>query len=202
MNDLDNLILHMRKRGYLKSERVTQAISKIDRMDFVGKGNQNEAYGDYPLQIGFGQTISQPSVVAFMLDKLGVQSSDKVLDIGTGSGWTTALLASLAGPEGQVTGYEKIIELLEFGRKNLAKYNYKNAEIKQATKKLGQPGSAFDRILVSAEADELPAELIEQLKPGGTMVIPVKDAIHVIRKDDSDKVSKEIHRGFRFVPLV
>ena len=169
----------------------------------MGSEYQAEANENYPLPIGFGQTISQPFTVAFMLKLLSPQEGDKVLDVGCGSGWTTALLANLVGKTGKVFGVEIIPELVEFGRKNLAKYNFPNAEIVQAGAELGLPSEApFDRILVSAAAEEIPETLLRQLKAPGVMVLPVKNVIVQIKKDATGEISKKEFPGFAFVPLV
>ncbi len=174
---------------------------KIDRKDFVLKEYEKEAYEDYPLPIGFNQTISQPSTVYFMLKLLNPQKQEKILDIGSGSGFSTALLAEAVGENGKVFGVEKIPELVSFGRKNLSKYNFNNVVIVEAGEKLGLPDKApFDKILVSASAKEIPKELIDQLKIGGIMVIPVENNILRIEKTEKE-IKIEKYEGFAFVPL-
>lgn len=169
----------------------------IDRKDFVLEQDKDIAYEDRPLSIGYGATISQPSTVYFMLELLGAGKKDKVLDIGSGSGWTTALLAKQAK---EVWGTEITPELAEWGKNNLAKYNFKNSKIVLA-KELGLPEKApFDKILVSASAEELSKELIRQLKIGGRMIIPIKNSIWKIDKLKGGLKKKE-YPGFVFVPL-
>lgn len=201
--DQKRLIKHLIANNVLKSENIISAFGKIDRADFVPEQYLHEAYEDHPLQIGFGQTISQPTTVAFMLELLQPNSGDKILDVGTGSGWTTALLASIVGQKGRVFGVEIIPELAEFGRKNLAKYKFPNAKILQSGEKLGLPmESPFDKILVSAAAEEnLPEDLIAQLKIGGRMVLPIKNSIWKIDKISDNETNKEEFPGFVFVPL-
>lgn len=116
----------------LKTPDIIDAFKRIDRADFVPEKYRNEAYEDYPLPIGFGQTISQPATVAFMFELLRPKPGDIVLDIGSGSGWTVAMLASIVGNTGYVTGVEIIPELVTFGRKNLRKYPFVNASILSA----------------------------------------------------------------------
>jgi protein-L-isoaspartate(D-aspartate) O-methyltransferase len=201
--DNSNLIKQMLLSGFLSSERIAQAFKEIDRKDFVGTENKPATYQDRPLPIGSGQTISQPSTVAFMLEKLDPKSGNKILDIGSGSGWTTALLGYLVGPKGRVIGLERIPELVEFGRNNLAKYNLKNTAILKAKEEIGHPHEGpFDRILVSAESDYLPIELIDQLKAGGRLVLPIQGAIEVVSKEVDGSINQESYPGFVFVPLV
>ncbi|PIP86757.1 L-isoaspartyl protein carboxyl methyltransferase, partial [Candidatus Campbellbacteria bacterium CG22_combo_CG10-13_8_21_14_all_43_18] len=157
-----------------------------------------------PLPIGEGQTISQPTVVAFMLELLELEEGQKVLDVGSGSGWTTALIRDIVGPSGEVYGLERQPNLVEFGRANLGKFNFRKAEIFQAKEGvLGYPERGpYDRILVSAAYDEIPQELIKQLKAGGIMVAPVRDSILKISKKSEDEIEKEGFQGFYFVPLI
>lgn len=176
---------------------------KINRKDFVLKEYEKEAYYDYPLPIGYGQTISQPSTVYFMLKLLNPKKGEKILDLGSGSGWTTALLANAVGEKGSVFGVEKISELVLMGRKNTAKYNFNNVKIFKAKKIIGlKKESPFDKILVSASAKEIPQELIKQLKIKGIMVIPVENDILRIEKISENDIKIEKYNGFVFVPLL
>ena len=158
---------------------------------------------DSPLPIGHGQTNSQPSTVKKMLAWLDAKPGDMVLDVGSGSGWTTALLSYIVGSKGYVYAVEKVPELVTFGRKNNKKLGIKNVKFFEAGESYGLPEHApFDRILVSASAENLPHELIEQLKPGGKLVIPVKNDILEITKKPNGDVMTLIHPGFVFVPLI
>jgi len=197
------LIFFLTHNNILKTKSIIEAFEKIDRKDFILKKYANEAYNDYPLDIGFNQTISQPSTVAFMLELLSPEKGDKILDVGSGSGWTTALLGYIAGSEGKVCGVELIPDLVLFGRANLEKYDFKNTKIYQATKDLGlKDKGPFDKILVSASARDVPEELVNQLKVGGTMVIPIQDSIFRIFKKSRKQIEKEKIPGFIFVPLI
>jgi protein-L-isoaspartate(D-aspartate) O-methyltransferase len=158
---------------------------------------------DQPVPIGYGQTISQPYTVARMLEWLDPRPGHKVLDIGSGSGWTTALLAHLVGSKGEVYAVERIPELVEFGRGNVEKSGIKNARFSTAGEELGLPEKApFDRILVSASADQFPEELMEQLKISGKLVIPVHGDILEITKTPKKGRDVRKHPGFIFVPLL
>lgn len=201
MNSAHGLSTYLQQRGVLNSPLLIESFDAVDRKDFVPAALRAEAYGDYPLPIGAGQTISQPYTVAFMLELLELSEEDTVLDIGCGSGWTTALLAQ-AAKSGSVTAVERVPELLEFAGENLKKYHFKNIALQLAGRTLGVPQRRFDKILVSAAAHELPLELVEQLKPGGIMVIPIRNSVAVIHKKEGERFEEEDFYGFRFVPLI
>ena len=171
----------------------------IDRRDFLPDGARHRADTDAPIPIGHGQTNSQPTTVDNMLELLDAQPGHRVLDVGSGSGWSTARIAEAVGPEGRVFGVELVPELVEFGRGNLAKYDFPWASIHQATDVLGLPDEApFDRILVSAMADSLPQTLVDQLAPDGHMVIPVSGTM--LRVDSRGNATR--HGSYLFVPLI
>ncbi len=198
----NSLINHLINRGVLKSSNIIEAFRHIDRANFVLDPTVSDVYEDYPLQIGYQQTISQPTTVAMMLEMLSPREGDDILDIGSGSGWTTALLSFIVGDKGSVTGLERVDSLVNFGNTNLKKYRFKNSKIIQARDKLGIVGKEFDRILVSAAANEFPYSLVEQLKMGGKLVIPVKNSIYEITKEKNGELTSLEHYGFRFVPLI
>lgn len=195
------LVKSLINKGVLKSKNIINAFLEIDRKDFVIDEYKDIAYVDTALPIGKGQTISQPYTVAFMLELLDLKEEQEVLDIGSGSGWTTALLSKIVGKEGFVHALEIIDELVEMGIENISKYNIENATISKATDQLGISGKMFDRILVSASGDEFPEELLNQLKKGGIIVIPIKDSIFKFRKDSEEEIQEEEHYGFSFVEL-
>ena len=187
----------------LKTPSIIKAFDKINRVDFLPQEVKKLSNIDSPLPIGFGQTSSQPTTVAFMLEQLRADEGDRVLDVGCGSGWTTALLAHIVGFEGEVIGVEIIPELVAFGIDNIAKYNFSNANIYPIQKTLGYRDKApFDKILVSAAAVEIPQELVDQLKVGGRLVIPVRNSIFVLNKISQVQTRQKEFPGFSFVPLI
>ena len=157
MSNMQELVDSMILSDRLNTPHIIDAFRKVDRKYFVPESFEEHIYVDAPLPIGNSQTISQPSTVAFMLEKLEPVEGDKVLDIGSGSGWTTALLCHIVGKKGSVTGLERMDALVEQGEENLSKLQFSShCRIQRAGEKLGMPGEQFDRILVSASADEIP----------------------------------------------
>ena len=186
----------------LSTPALEHAFETIDRADFMTDEYRVESYEDYPVPIGHGQTISQPTTVAFMLELLDPQKGDRVLDVGSGSGYTTALLADMVGDTGTVVGVEIVPELVAQGQKGLAKYNFKHTHIEKAGKKIGDAKHApYNRILVNASAEELSQELLAQLDIGGIMVMPILESIWKFKKIDDDDIQTEEFPGFVFVPL-
>ena len=203
MKNMDRLVDDMISSGILQSPLIIDAFRTIDRKYFVPEKYKEDTYIDAPLPIGDYQTISQPSTVAFMLEKLDPQDGNTVLDIGSGSGWTTALLCYIVGDKGSVTGVERLETLVEQGKNNLSKFRFNtHCHIDNAGEKLGLPGKQFDRILVSASADDIPEELFLQLKIGGILVIPIKESIFKFTKISETNIQKEEFYGFIFVPLI
>ena len=198
-----NLVQAQFRNIIINMDAIEQAFKKIHRKDFVPESLHGQVNIDAPLPIGFGQTISQPTTVRMMLEWLEVQPGEEVLDVGSGSGWTTALLSQIIGSKGRVFAVEKIPELVKLGRNNCNKAGIKNVEFFQSGKEYGLTEySPYDRILVSASAEKLPEELLAQLKVGGKLVIPVKNDILEITKSSNHVYSSKTHSGFVFVPLV
>ncbi len=173
-------------------------MAALPRRDFLPAEVRERAFLDEPLPIGHGATCSQPWTVQFMLDLLHVQPGDKVLDVGSGSGWTTALLAHLTGPHGAVVGIDVVPELVEAARARLPR-GFTWAHIEHADPHLlGVPrGEPFQRILVSADAGNIPPELEEQLADGGRLVVPAAGVMWVVDREH-DGFHREPVTGYRF----
>lgn len=200
------LISSLIQTGYLKTPRIIEAFQKIDRAHFVLDESKSEAYLNDPLSIGRGQTISQPATVAFMLELLQPEAGQKILDIGAGSGWQTALLAQIVGDKGKVYAVEIIPELKLFGEKNVSKFNFvKSGRVKffcqDATDGLSEH-APYDRIIAAAAAGSLPQAWQKQLKISGRLVAPVGQEIVLVERKAQDKFLEKRHWGFSFVPLV
>ncbi len=183
-------------------DAVEAAFAAVPRRGFLRPAARHRFEYDGPLAIGRGQTNSQPRTVEAMLRLLDVRPGQRVLDVGSGSGWTTALLAHLVGAGGSVVGVELEPTLVAFGAANLAATSQPWASIEPAVPgRLGAPDRApYDRVLVSAEPDSLPDELVDQVGDGGLLVIPVAGVMLRVRRDGADVEITE-HGRYRFVPL-
>ncbi|MFH1583434.1 MAG: protein-L-isoaspartate O-methyltransferase [Candidatus Falkowbacteria bacterium] len=206
-----SLINKLIDEGYLVSPQIIDAFRKIKRRDFVRHIDVGREEIDSPLSIGYGQTISQPATVVFMLEKLQPDMGDKILDVGAGSGWTTALLAEIVGARGKIFGVDRICELADFAASNVNKYNFIKKGIVQIFCTDGYKGlpefAPFDKILISAAAEEIPGQLLKQLKIGGRLVMPLgrqhkSQSIAVLEKIGENKFSRREYPGFIFVPLI
>jgi len=211
-----SLINSLIKEGWLKTKIIVEAFQKIKRGDFLapsslGEGGlpgdiKNSAELNIALPIGFGQTISQPLTVAFMIELLQPKRGEKILDIGSGSGWTTALLAQIVGEKGKVVALEIVPELKKMGEKNVAKYSFVKKETVKFILGDGSKGyekeAPYDKILASASGNNLPLNWKKQLKIGGKIVCPIGSSIWLfVKKNKNDFESME-YPGFSFVPLI
>lgn len=182
---------------------IETAFQNVPREIFLPEEIRSQAHKDEALPIGYGQTNSQPYTVEKMLQWLELQPGDKVLDVGSGSGWTSALLAYVVGKEGHVYAVEKIPELVVFGRENCAQLGITNVTFFEASDTLGLPQHApYNKILVSATTSTLRDEFVNQLSPGGKLVTPVRSTILEVTKTDKENLEIIQHPGFVFVPLV
>ncbi|MCE0487457.1 protein-L-isoaspartate O-methyltransferase family protein [Ornithinimicrobium sediminis] len=184
------------------TDRVRQVMREVPRRRFLPKAERAWAGLDRALDIGYGATCSQPSTVVRLLELLDARPGHRVLDVGSGSGWTTAMLARLVSPDGWVVGVEIVPELVERSRAALEAHDVQGARVEQAVKGvLGRPADGpYDRILVSAEAHDVPQPLLDQLADGGRMVVPVRGRLVTAELHDG-KVSTESEGWYSFVPL-
>lgn len=200
------LVENLIQEGWLKTPRIIEAFKKVKRIDFLPEDVKNLSEINEALPIGYGQTISQPLVVAFMLELLQPESGDKILDIGAGSGWTSALLGEIVGEKGKIIAVELIPELKGFGEENVSGYSFVKKGIVSFFSADGSKGyekeAPFDKILVSAAAVKIPEEWKKQLKIGGNIVSPVNSSICQFIKRAENKFEKKEYPGFIFVPLV
>ena len=194
------------EQGWLKTPEIIEAFRKIKRIDFLPQDMKDLAELNEALPIGYGQTISQPLVVAFMLEQLEPEKGDKILDVGSGSGWTTALLAEIVKPRGKVIAVEIIPELKEFGKKNVAKYNFIEKGVVEFFCADGSKGyqkeAPYDKILVSAAAERVCPAWKEQVKIGGRIVTPLGSSIWLFIKKSESQFEGIEYPGFAFVPLI
>ncbi len=186
-------------------KRVMQAMQAVDREMFVSERDKDLAFEDHPLPIGYGQTISQPYMVALMTDLVDVTTEDVVLEIGTGSGYQAAVLSHLVR---QVLTIEKIPELAESAKQRLKTLGYENIEVRNGSGYHGWKEKApFDAIIVTAAATHIPPSLVDQLKPGARMVIPVGlpymyQELMLVTKGKGGATHTDSVLGVSFVPLV
>lgn len=187
----------------IRDPRVLEAMRTVPRHEFVPESLQQSAYEDHPLPIGEGQTISQPYIVAAMLESLALQPADRILEIGTGSGYVTALLALLCA---EVYSVERHATLAAAAERTLQKLDYRNVRIKVGDGRQGWAEHApFDAILVSAATAEIPPALFAQVREGGRMIVPIGPAVSqelqlITKVEGYPNVT--ILEGCRFVPLV
>lgn len=202
-----NLVKQMQLFGVLKTKSIINAFLKVERERFFSESQQHMAYVDAAFPIGFGQTISQPTTIAIMLEFLQTKKGQNVLEIGSGCGYVLSLLSEIVGEKGKVFGIEIIPELKSIAEANISKLGYKNILVFNGDGTLGLKKFApFDRILFSAACPEIPSPVIEQLANNGRIVAPVgkfMQMLHVLEKDAKGNVSeREVPEGpFVFVSL-
>lgn len=201
------LIKNLIEEGWLKTSEIIKAFEKIKRIDFLPEDIKQFAEKNSAFSIGYNQTISQPLTVAFMLELLKPKKGEKILDIGSGSGWTTALLSEIVGEKGKVIAIDVIPELIKFGKENVSKYNFIQKGIAKFLCVDGSKGyekeAPYDKILVSASVEnKIPNSWKNQLKIGGNIVAPINNSIWIFSKEDEGKFRKKEYPGFVFVPLV
>jgi protein-L-isoaspartate(D-aspartate) O-methyltransferase len=204
---MSKIINDLIKDGYLKNDLVIDAMEHIDRVEFVPEEMELLVNADVALPIGYGQSIPKPLVVAFMLELLDPQKGQKILDIGSGSGWTTALLARIVGEKGKVISLERIKSLCDFAEKNTDKYDFVKkgiVEFHSVDIAEGLSGEApYDRIMVAPSVlDEASQTLKNQLKIGGKMVIPIGNSVVYLERENETDFSREEFPGFDFVPFI
>ncbi|MEA1985135.1 MAG: protein-L-isoaspartate O-methyltransferase [Euryarchaeota archaeon] len=187
-------------------QSVLDAMMRVPRHLFVPENVRSSAYMDTPLPIGHGQTISAPHMVAIMCDLLDLRVGQKVLEIGTGSGYNAAIMAELVGKEGHIYSIERVPQLVDFAKKNLEAAGYENVSIILEDGSGGSLDHApYDRINVTSAAPSIPDPLVQQLSRGGIMTIPVGNftqRLYIVRKDLDGPVHKEDEGGVVFVPLI
>jgi protein-L-isoaspartate(D-aspartate) O-methyltransferase len=193
------------KRRGITEPMILDAFREVPREAFIAGNNVHLAYGDHPLPIEAGQTISQPYIVALMIQAAGIGLRDKVLEVGAGSGYAAAVISRIAG---KVIAIERQHELVEVARERLQRLGYDNVEIVEGDGTRGRrDGAPYDAILAAASGSHVPRPLIEQLAPGGRIVMPVGDPgwvqqlVKVTKNDDGTLVQQDLG-GVRFVPLI
>jgi protein-L-isoaspartate(D-aspartate) O-methyltransferase len=195
---------HLRRRG-ISEVAILDAFRAVPREAFIADNNVHLAYGDHPLPIEAGQTISQPYIVALMIQAAGIKPGDTVLEVGAGSGYAAAVISRIAD---RVIGIERQHDLVEVARERLQRLGYDNVEIVEGDGTKGWRDSApYDAILAAASGSHVPRALVEQLAPGGRIVMPVGDPgavqelIKVTKNEDGTLIQQDLG-GVRFVPLI
>ena len=193
------------KRRGITEQHILDAFLEVPREAFIAGNNVHLAYGDHPLPIEAGQTISQPYIVALMIQAAGIKPADRVLEVGAGSGYAAAVISRIAG---KVIGIERQHQLVEVARERLQRLGYDNVEIVEGDGTKGwRDGAPYDAILAAASGSHVPRPLVEQLAPGGRIVMPVGDPGWVqqlvkVTKQEDGILKQENLGAVRFVPLI
>lgn len=189
----------------MRNDLLIEAFATIGREEFVPEALAHNAEVDIPLPIGYGQVVAQPTVVAFSLELLDIQKGHTVLEVGSGSGWVTAILSYMVGKEGAVTGLEIIPDLYALGKENIAKFTVLKERKIELYNEDGlhgfAPNAPYDRILAGVDVAEIPEALKSQLSDGGKMVMSLRGSIWLIEKEKGE-LHMEEYRGFSFAPSV
>ncbi len=203
MKERERLIDNLIRSGYLSTDRVIKAMRTIPREIFVPEWEKEHAYLDTPLEIGKGQTISAPHMVAIMCEALDLDEGQKILEIGSGSGYHVAVVAKIIG-RGKIYSIERFHSLVKRAERNLNKTGIKNVMIIEGDGSCGLPKySPYDRIYVTCAAPSIPEPLINQLKKGGKLLIPVGEVFsRLILLEKNEKIRKKDLGGCAFVPLI
>lgn len=200
-----NLIDYWKSSGIIKDKKVIKAFKKVPRENFIKKEYVKEAYGDYPLAIGECQTISQPTTVMLMTQALELKPSDKVLEVGTGSGYQAAIISHIVGKKGKIISTEIVPDLVKFSQSNIGRLNLKNAEVIHHDGSKGYEKEApYDKIIITAACPKIPKPLIKQLKNDGIIVAPVgklNEQVMIKARKKGNKIIEESLGRFMFVPL-
>ena len=202
---INDLIIYLKNSKFLTNERVESALQNIPRHEFVPESELDYAYDNEPLSIMKKQTISQPGVVTRMTEWLDVKNGQNILEIGTGSGWQSAILSYLVGT-GTVYSIERHPELVKFAQENFKKLNIDNIHVILGDGTLGYPqASPYDRIIITAACNEIPLPLFEQLSENGLIIAPVGDSsqsLVLLQKTSKGMVEIKKQSKYVFVPLI
>jgi len=201
---INDLIIYLKNSKFLTDNRVESALRNIPRHEFVPNSEFDYAYNNEPLPIMKNQTISQPGVVTRMTEWLDVRDGQKILEIGTGSGWQSAILSYLVG-SGNVYSIERHSELVKFAQENLKKLDINNVHVILGDGSIGYPEeSPYDRIIITAACSEIPLPLLDQLKENGLILAPVGDSsqsLVLLQKTPNGLVEIKNQSKYVFVPL-
>ena len=199
------LIKYWNSSGVIKDKKVIDAFKKVPRELFVAEDRKEEAYGDYPLPIGESQTISQPTTVMIMTQALELKNGDKVLEVGSGSGYQAAIISNIVGNTGKVISTEIVDELVKLAKSNIEKLKLKNVKIIRHDGSKGYAKEApYDKVIITAACPKIPKPLISQLKENGIIVAPVgnmNEQAMIKGKKIKGKLVEENLGSFMFVPL-